>query len=384
MAVPKQDVTAWKTVMTILHTIAVSGTGVRLYDRFREQRLWWDDYLSVVPTILDILYFVALWMGPFAGHIYFMFSPNPLKGFLFPMCLHIAILWTTRIVLALSLSRLFPPNSHSRRVAFGLVVAFSLAYIFITLFTIQSCKPPGLPWYRASGINCEKVSARGLPIFVVGGITCDLMADSLLVIVPFTVIWRMKLRTPQRKLILAVASASILTIGSALAFSILCLSGVATDPDSLLLRLMMINMLSVNSLIACNFLVVSLFFYRRVRHWRTAREERTRKPPSTSSTATSSAKEEDVPPPLTIRLHATFETSASRRPGASPEHYSVVTLTDVTESPYASSYHPGSRSSRPSIPFSSMASGATGDVDLESRFTDRDPPPSWTFSSGHS
>jgi len=49
-----------KTVtLTIFQAIAISSTLYRLVRRYRIQRLWWDDYVVVIPLVMDIVYAVT-------------------------------------------------------------------------------------------------------------------------------------------------------------------------------------------------------------------------------------------------------------------------------------------------------------------------------------
>ena len=49
-----------KTVtLTIFQAIAISSTLYRLWRRYRIQRLWWDDYVVVIPLVMDIVFTVT-------------------------------------------------------------------------------------------------------------------------------------------------------------------------------------------------------------------------------------------------------------------------------------------------------------------------------------
>ncbi|EDR08954.1 uncharacterized protein LACBIDRAFT_296577 [Laccaria bicolor S238N-H82] len=59
MGLPAQSVLAWKITLTIFQAIAISSTLYRLWRRYRIQRLWWDDYVVVIPLVMDIVYTVT-------------------------------------------------------------------------------------------------------------------------------------------------------------------------------------------------------------------------------------------------------------------------------------------------------------------------------------
>ncbi|PPR00083.1 hypothetical protein CVT24_008985 [Panaeolus cyanescens] len=61
MGLPPQNHTAWKVGITILHILVLMMCIVRLGHRARLKRLWWDDYILVIPLALDVVYLAYLW-----------------------------------------------------------------------------------------------------------------------------------------------------------------------------------------------------------------------------------------------------------------------------------------------------------------------------------
>ena len=45
-----------------LHAFAVGSTGLRLWDRFQNRKLWWDDYIALLPMLCDAFYSVLFYL----------------------------------------------------------------------------------------------------------------------------------------------------------------------------------------------------------------------------------------------------------------------------------------------------------------------------------
>ncbi|KAJ3506967.1 hypothetical protein NLJ89_g6565 [Agrocybe chaxingu] len=156
----------------------------------------------------------------------------------------------------------------------------------------------------------------------------DLVADVSLVALPLVMIWRMRLPTQQRRLILIVVSGSILTIGTVVAFSVFCFIGTQSldFTDDNILGAMMITLEDAVSLLVCNLFVIVTFFYRRISNYAAARVNGEREPPRAIF---------DNRPPC---RHATQSAS---------EKISATTFTDIMELDVEVSHSP--REEAPSL-----------------------------------
>ncbi|KAF8149026.1 hypothetical protein B0H34DRAFT_193422 [Crassisporium funariophilum] len=268
MPVGNQSVTTWKVITTSFHVLALASTVFRILDRCIMKRLWWDDYLAFVPLVLDTIYLVLFLQG---FQVNFMFSASDaFHGFVFAMFLNFSVIWSSRIILALSLARLFPPWHSARRVAFAVAILFFCLYLIVSVLFTVTCLSPGIPWYLSNPRYCKVVLGR-VPISGLVAITCDLFADAALVIVPVVVLWRINLPRYQRRLILTTLSASILTLMTVIAFCVLWFSGLDIGPQTWLIKASTAHIEAAMSLIVCNLLVVVLCIYRLIHRWKTGR-----------------------------------------------------------------------------------------------------------------
>lgn len=48
--------------MSLLHGIAIISTCLRIEHRRRARRLWWDDYATIIPAVIEVLNIAMLWL----------------------------------------------------------------------------------------------------------------------------------------------------------------------------------------------------------------------------------------------------------------------------------------------------------------------------------
>ncbi|KAF8161392.1 hypothetical protein B0H34DRAFT_700765 [Crassisporium funariophilum] len=269
MVLPPQNLLAWEISFTLLHTISIGFTLVRLVHHWRMGRLWWDDYVVCFPLLTDCFYVISIWLrlrdgleastGPkYQGVFYSTWlSTN----------LFFTIIWASRISLSLSIARIFPSGHRCRQFAFGLVASFLLAYISSLLLATLTCRASQSAWYLLKLSNCLRLKNGQL----IGSLTSlapfyiaiDLVADVLLIITPSVMLWKVKLPTNERRLILVLFSSSIFTLLSAIPFAFIWFFGINLPPDSRLTLFTMTPMLETAvSLLVCNLTIVTMLFYR--------------------------------------------------------------------------------------------------------------------------
>lgn len=257
MGLPAQSVLAWKITLTIFQAIAISSTLYRLWRRYRIQRLWWDDYVVVIPLVMDIVYTVTFCLQ-------FRDPDSPLEKVLELYWLQIffflTIVWSTRIVLALSLGRIFPPTHRARKYSIVLAVIFLLVYILSVVSPLFTCGGGQKSW------NNQCTTSNGIILrgAVMSG--ADLMGDAVLVLFPLAFLWKIRLPRKERVLVLAVFSSSILTLLSALIFTIMAFSPIDLGPQPNLVMTGLGHVEALTSLLVCNVAVVSTSLYRHTQN----------------------------------------------------------------------------------------------------------------------
>ncbi|KIJ96699.1 hypothetical protein K443DRAFT_633963 [Laccaria amethystina LaAM-08-1] len=300
MGLPAQSVLAWKITLTIFQAIAISSTLYRLLRRYRIQRLWWDDYVVVIPLVMDIVYTVTFCLefrdsDPSLEKV--------LESYWLQLFFFLTIVWSTRIVLALSLGRIFPPTHRARKNSIVLAGIFLLAYVLAVVSPLFTCGGGEKSWSNPC-MTSNGIILRGA--FMSGA---DLTADTILVLFPLAVLWKIRLPRRERVLVLAVFSSSILTLLSALTLTIMAFSGIDLGPQTNLFMTGLGHVEAVTSLLVCNVAVVATSLYRNTRN--RDNEESLDVVESTEKTSRPTEFDQVTPVSFTEVLEGTFENRSS-------------------------------------------------------------------------
>ncbi|KAF8157967.1 hypothetical protein B0H34DRAFT_797398 [Crassisporium funariophilum] len=234
-------------------------TVFRISHRFRKGQMWFDDWIVVLPFAFDATYLANSWLSFYSPPSVVRYKVMP--SFFFAIFLHFSVIWFSRISLSLSLARIFPPGHRARLLSFFLSALFLVFYLLTVILTTALCQGGGLPWYNINGRNCL-TDSKGVAYSGIVSITADFLADSLLVLCPCMMLWRIRLPTNQRRLVLALFSASILTLMSVSLFCALWYGKIYMGVNEDVLRTTTSHLEATTSLIVSNLLVVTMFFYR--------------------------------------------------------------------------------------------------------------------------
>ncbi|KDR69770.1 hypothetical protein GALMADRAFT_145172 [Galerina marginata CBS 339.88] len=250
VTLPPQSYLGWKVSMSILHILAIGSTIYRLIHRFRIQKTWLDDYIVFVPLVLDSIYW------PIVCFRFSHVDPNNepwshrvLSSYWLSTFPFLLIVWATRIVLALSLARVFPKKHPARLCAFVLITFMSTGLLIVN-----------------EGQDCIK-GVGGYPIKNTFLFAADFVGDILLVIAPIVFFWRLRLPSRERRLILMVFCGSILTLLLVIAFKIICSDDkISPGKDAVLIVAGLASIEAAISLFVCHNLK-ALWKPHGVLHW---------------------------------------------------------------------------------------------------------------------
>ncbi|KAH7882265.1 hypothetical protein F5I97DRAFT_334355 [Phlebopus sp. FC_14] len=234
---------------TVLHALAVILTSFRLWFRYRIRRLWWDDFWAALALSCDIGCAIAMWtltVPNGSRHSYIV-------SYWLGMLLYTCLIWFARLSIIISVVRVVPPSRCIHLVTFGTATALLLMWAFILSAKTIECAIDR-SWYNSPFIACP------IPPWVaLGEVITDVASDVMLVLLPLRLLWRVKLPSNQRIMILCVFSSSILT-------SVVSVVHTAyIIPDSTFIGGMTAEIEGAVSLIVCNLLVIVTFLYRVTR-----------------------------------------------------------------------------------------------------------------------
>ncbi|KAF9476644.1 hypothetical protein BDN70DRAFT_950349 [Pholiota conissans] len=339
-SIPREDALPWQVVSFFMHVIAISSSVYRLWVRFRIHRTWWDDYVLFVPLILDMFYGMAFWF--FVPHELDASQSAPtvpsylviLNSYWFTRFTFTVIVWSTRIVLALSLARLFPARTHARILSMLLVVIMLCFLVATILISATTCRRKTALLLANELTDCTK-SIAGFALEDAFAFAGDIIGDALLVICPLYWFWNVRLPTKERRLILLAFCGNMLTLLFAITFVILINLRVGkTLADRLLIQAGMGHVEAAISLFVCNFAVISTSIYRLVQKMRRNSES------GSSNAAQNAFTRRDA-----YRLTQYYTSSSSSSGRSQPP----MTLTEISSFPSESQRESLTESPRPSL-----------------------------------
>ncbi|KAF8156566.1 hypothetical protein B0H34DRAFT_709686 [Crassisporium funariophilum] len=265
MELAPQSSVAWMVVASLFHGLAILSTTFRVLYRFRTSQMWLDDYLVVIPLAMDVVFFAQLWVRFSEGFLQSMKSANFFNSFWFSMLLFSTVLWWSRIVLALSITRIFPAGNTARCGAWAVTAFMVCGFVISTIVNPATCQGPGTSrWYQIKVSNCLRGPLK-LPAGMITTIVLDCMADIILTVYPLIVLRRIKLPRHQRRLILATFSASFLTFLSVVNYTVFFFLIFEPGVDVFVVKALTGHIEATISLTVANFVVVTMFFYRYFR-----------------------------------------------------------------------------------------------------------------------
>jgi len=259
----------WAVLASFFHILALVSTVLRLVHRLRTSRMWWDDYMVVLPLGLDTAYFASLWvLYDFQRKESTTLLPHTgISSFWASIFLFLSVVWLSRISIALSLTRVFPTFHKARLSAFLLAVICVLSYLCCVLVLTFECPSENASWYETVAPNCHKTGTTFVSRAV--GSALDISVDSIFILFPIITLWRVKLPRNLRRIIISAFSGSALTLITAIVFCIIGYESnfnLGSDADTII-RLAA-HLEAAVSLTVANLLVIVSFFYRTFRQVR--------------------------------------------------------------------------------------------------------------------
>ncbi|KJA17411.1 hypothetical protein HYPSUDRAFT_97038, partial [Hypholoma sublateritium FD-334 SS-4] len=191
--------------MSLLHGIAIISTCLRVEHRRRARRLWWDDYATIIPAVIEVLNIAVLWLRithkpvPMEYKILYSYASS---------FFYSTIAWWSKISISLAVLRVIPAWSRIRPFAIAMPVIFLIfwAALFTTMITTCAIHTQW-QFSRAQILIC----GPGYRITIVSTVL-DVVADVMLVAVPLHQVWCIKRRASERRLVRLVFSSSMLTL----------------------------------------------------------------------------------------------------------------------------------------------------------------------------
>ncbi|KAG1794459.1 uncharacterized protein HD556DRAFT_1370700, partial [Suillus plorans] len=237
-----------EVVNIVLAIVAVIVTSLRLCLRARKRRLWIDDMWAALSMVFTFMLLIAdcLYLQ------YYERYPQDTRIALYYMVAQsfYAVVWTSRLSILFTVVRLTVPGTYIRKALISTAVTFSVvwALLFSQLWWVCEAKSD---WKRQPHPQCD--IGRSVAI---AQIITDVLGDAVLIFTPFSLIYRVRLSSPQKIRVLAVFSASMITTIVSLVHAYYIFSSGGT-------KVIMAAIVEASvSLIVANLSVVIAFFFR--------------------------------------------------------------------------------------------------------------------------
>ncbi|TFK60194.1 hypothetical protein BDN72DRAFT_883714 [Pluteus cervinus] len=209
---PAISLRTWKAIASGTHFLSIFATICRLFRRYRQQRLWWDDYLVVVPVFSSLCLLSAAFLHGEPGPDFL--AEDAIEIFwITRICFPIEV-WTARISLALSFARLLPRRTWWRTILEIIVILFVVIGIALVLLGVWMCSVDS-SWRHSPGGQC--VSRGVVGVF---SLSTDVVADVGLIVIPLILIQESDLPQGQLRLLRGIFCSSFFSSLAAIPFTV--------------------------------------------------------------------------------------------------------------------------------------------------------------------
>ncbi|KAG1866211.1 hypothetical protein F4604DRAFT_1779364 [Suillus subluteus] len=234
-------------VSMVLHLVAIIVTSFRLYCRVRQGRLWIDDLWASFAMIFSLAQLVVDWLYL---HAYEIFPQGTRITLYYLVCLFFsAVVWCSRISILFTVVRLTVPGTF-RKVLTYTTTIFVIAWAVLSAQVWWTCESEP-NWKTQPRPQCD----LGKNVAIAQIIT-DVFGDTVLILAPFRLIYKVRLTKAQKIRILAIFSTSAITTVVSLVHAYYILS------DGGLKEAVAAIVETSVSLIVANLSVVVTFFLR--------------------------------------------------------------------------------------------------------------------------
>ncbi|KAF8816527.1 hypothetical protein BYT27DRAFT_7127747 [Phlegmacium glaucopus] len=235
-----------RVVNYVLTSIAVVVTCLRLWDRARSARLWWDDAWALITML-----FLVTFMAVVEVHLQ---DPDKhsmgVKLVVAYMCeqFFYAVTWSARLSILLTVIRLSFGRFRRYLVYAGVLFVIIWLILFAQIWWVCENKQE---WKKSNAPQCP----IGLEVAVAQVIT-DIACDAILIFAPLRLVWKTRLSRAQKIRLMSLFSTTIITtiVSMNHAYFVLKTGGL---PEALAAVIQ-----CTVSLIVANLSVIIAFFFR--------------------------------------------------------------------------------------------------------------------------
>ncbi|KAG1886530.1 hypothetical protein F4604DRAFT_1276779 [Suillus subluteus] len=204
-----------EVVNMVLPLVAITVTSFRLYCRVRQGRLWLDDLWAIFGMVFILALLVVDWLYLQDSE---NFPQNTMVALYYMVCqFFYAVVWCSRISILLTVVRLTIPGSLRRALTYAKVMfIIAWAVLFAQVWWVCESEPG---WKTQPRPQCDL--GRNVAI---AQIITDVFGDTILILAPIRLIYKVRLTRAQKIRIIAIFSTSAITTVVSLAHAYYVLS----------------------------------------------------------------------------------------------------------------------------------------------------------------
>ncbi|KAI6156773.1 hypothetical protein BKA82DRAFT_1002503 [Pisolithus tinctorius] len=191
-----------EVVGLVLPIAAVVVTSFRLFLRMRQRRLWLDDAWAALAMVFNIVFLVVNWLY-LADYARYPQDTRVAMYYIVAQFFY-AVVWSSRISILFTVVRLTLPGSL-RRWLVRTAIAFTVTWMILLAQVFWTCESePG--WKTQPRPQCDL--GRNVAI---AQIITDVIGDTILILAPFRLIYKVRLTKAQKIRLMSIFSTSAAT-----------------------------------------------------------------------------------------------------------------------------------------------------------------------------
>ncbi|KAG2098942.1 uncharacterized protein F5147DRAFT_341209 [Suillus discolor] len=232
----------------VLTIVAAIDTSLRLCIRTRKRRLWIDYMWAALAMVFNFMLLIS-------GCLYLQYYeryPQDTRIALYYMVAQFfyAVIWSSRLSILFTVVRLTVPGTSIRKALISTAITFGVVWALLSLQLLWVCETES-GWKIQPHPQCDLGRSVAIAQIITG-----VLGDTVLIFAPFSLIYGIRLSSPQKIRVLAVFSASMITTIVSLAHVYYIFSNGGTK------EVMAGVVEAFVSVIVANLSVVVAFFFR--------------------------------------------------------------------------------------------------------------------------
>ncbi|PPQ97105.1 hypothetical protein CVT26_001010 [Gymnopilus dilepis] len=261
MFIPQQSLIPWKVIVTFLQIFAMFATSWRLWFRYNRRRLWVDDYTVIPALVMDMLNTLAIWFVWVETETNAQLERQQALTWLVSIPWY-SLIWSTRISMALTITRIYPAWGTIRRCARTAALAFAILYVGVMAWQFTtSCSSVNDSFAAPTFILFSDCNSERYSLTIIEFIF-DIGASLFLVAFPIVVLTNVMITRGQKLLTIAFLLSSLFCFLCTSLYCAFTYSPSISGPGRELVVSMLSELETVVSLLACNTVAVVTFLYR--------------------------------------------------------------------------------------------------------------------------